>query len=231
MPRTSGSQGLNGLNGSTADAFDIGGAALARRSLFGLALAALAPSPSRAQQGGDPRAPIVELNNALQAAMRQGATPFPQRFERLAAVIDRVFDLDTILRTSVGLQWNAMDEAGRRTLASVFRAFTVARYTANFDSYGGEKFDIQPQLLNVGNDRVVQTVLTTGSGETHRINYLMRAEAAGWRVVDILLDGSISQVAVQRSDFRALLRGGSADPLITNLRQKVSELSKGTLRS
>ena len=224
------------MDGSGAGGLGAGGVALARRSLLGLALAVLAVPHlvvprAWAQAGGDPRAPIVELNNALQAAMRQGTAPFPQRFERLGAVIDRVFDLDTILRTSVGLQWNAMDEAGRRTLASVFRAFTVARYTANFDSYGGEKFDIQPQVPSVGNDRVVQTVLTTGAGEAHRINYLMRAEAGGWRVVDILLDGSISQVAVQRSDFRALLSGGSADPLIANLRQKVSELSKGTLRS
>ena len=40
-----------------------------------------------------------------------------------------------------------------------------------------------------------------------------------------------SRVAVQRSDFRALLASGSANPLIASLRQKVSDLSGGTMRS
>ncbi len=35
-------------------------------------------------------------------------------------------------------------------------------------------------------------------------------DAGGWRIVDVLLDGSISRVAVQRSDFRSLLGNGGA---------------------
>ncbi len=42
----------------------------------------------------------------------------------------------------------------------------------------------------------------------------------------MLLDGSISRVAVQRSDFRTLLTGGDADALIASLRTKIADLSE-----
>ena len=54
---------------------------------------------------------------------------------------------------------------------------------------------------------------------------------AGWQAVDVLLNGSISQVAVQRSDFRASVAAGDASALIANLQRKVAELSGGALPS
>ena len=59
----------------------------------------------------------------------------------------------------------------------------------------------------------------------------MHQAADGWKAVDVLLDGSISRVAVQRSDFRALLAGGTADKLIRSLQEKVVQLSNGTIAS
>jgi phospholipid transport system substrate-binding protein len=65
------------------------------------------------------------------------------------------------------------------------------------------------------------------SGDPTRLDYVMRQTARGWRAIDILLDGSISRVAVQRSDFRGLLKGGDPTPLIAMLRKKVTELADG----
>ena len=47
----------------------------------------------------------------------------------------------------------------------------------------------------------------------------------------MLLNGSISQVAVQRSDFRASVTAGDASALIQSLQRKTAELSGGTLPS
>jgi len=47
----------------------------------------------------------------------------------------------------------------------------------------------------------------------------------------VLMDGSISRVAVQRSDFRGLLGQGGAADLIASLQRKVSDLSGGALDS
>lgn len=212
---------------------------LGRRSLLGWTLASsvmmgasLAPGGTRpaTAQAADPRQPVAELNAALLSTMRLSGASFQQRFDRLAPVIDRVFDLNIILGASVGLRWNTLDEASRRALYTIFRAYTVANYASNFDSDSGERFDIQTQPRASGSDQVVLTTLTTGKGERIELNYVVRAGTGGWKIVDVLLNGSISQVAVNRSDFRSLLASGDVNPLIESLRRKVSELSGGAMR-
>jgi phospholipid transport system substrate-binding protein len=123
-----------------------------------------------------------------------------------------------------------LSETARQTLFTVFRAFTVASYTANFDNNGGEKFEVLPQTRTSGADIIVETKLIASSGEPIRIDYVMRNGPGGWRIVDVLLDGSISRVAVQRSDFRSLLASGDPNPLIDSLRRKVADLSGGAIR-
>ena len=56
---------------------------------------------------------------------------------------------------------------------------------------------------------------------------MVHRKGDGWKIIDVLLDGSISQVAVQRSDFCSLLGSGDAAPLIASLRAKVSKLAAG----
>ena len=64
-----------------------------------------------------------------------------------------------------------------------------------------------------------------------RLDYVMRDGNGTWRAVDVLLEGSISRVAVQRSDFRHILANGDADALIASLQRKIADLSGGALNS
>ena len=203
---------------------------ISRRPLFGLLAAALPLRATWAQDATEIRRPIVELYAALESLMRSGrAVPFPERFRILAPVIDRVYDLGTVLRVSVGLRWPNIDAASRNELAEVFRTFTVASFVANFDKYEGEKFEVLPDTRVVGADQVVQTRIMSQAGEPIRLDYVMQPSEHGWRVTDVLLDGTISRVAVQRSDFRALLASGDAGALTASLRRKIAHLSGGTL--
>jgi phospholipid transport system substrate-binding protein len=201
------------------------------------AAAAAAMWPLRGNTQGAARVPdaqkvVSELYAGLQTVMQMGSAraSFQQRFDRLAPVIDRVFNLEAILRTSVGLRWNSLDEASRRDLFNVFRTFTIASYTANFDG-NGPKFQVLPQTRPTGSDLIVESRLIPGNGDPVRLDYVVQAGPTGPQIVDVLLNGSISRVAVQRSDFRALLASGSASPLIASLRQKVADLSGGAMRS
>jgi len=70
----------------------------------------------------------------------------------------------------------------------------------------------------------------SASGKPTRIDYVMHDEGGSWKVVDVLLDGTISRVAVQRSDFRQILRSGGARGLISMLERKVADLSRGAMQ-
>ena len=88
---------------------------------------------------------------------------------------------------------------------------------------------MQPTTRPVGSQRVVTTTITKPGRDPLRIDYVMRDEDSGWKVVDVLLDGTISRVAVQRSDFASLVSSGDASGLIKSLRSKVSLLSNGSM--
>lgn len=178
----------------------------------------------------DAAAPIAALNQALLASMRAGKTQtFPQRYATLAPVVERAFDIAATLQSAIGPRWSSLPAAQQAQLLDVFRKFTIARYVDNFDEFSGEKLDVLPDTRNVGADQVVATQIVPSNGDPVRVDYVMRHGPAGWRAVDVLLNGSISQVAVQRSDFRSLVSGSDAGPLIQSLQRKVAELSGGTM--
>ncbi|HWA78769.1 MAG TPA: ABC transporter substrate-binding protein [Acetobacteraceae bacterium] len=206
-----------------------------RRLLLAACFGALvAPWVARAQPAPDfatVSAPVAALNAGLLAVMKAGSasTPFPQRYAMLAPILTQSFDLPRILELAVGFDWASLTPAQREQLLPVFREYTVASYVANFNSYGGEQFRILPGLRAVGSEQVVATEIITQDGKTRRIDYVMINSGSGWRVVDVLLDGTISQVAVQRSDFHALLASGGASALINGLKRKVAALSGNTM--
>ena len=161
--------------------------------------------------------------------MKTGArTSFEQRFDMLAPVIDQVFDLDAVLRRSVGSAWTSLPPDQQDMLRPAFRRYTVASYVNNFNRFNGQQFTVEPQTRPVGNgEQVVPTRITSPSSDSHELDYVMRNTGSGWRVVDVLADGSISRVAVQRSDFRRLLSRGGAPALVMSLTAKSQELSDG----
>ncbi len=56
--------------------------------------------------------------------------------------------------------------------------------------------------------------------------YRLRQFGGSWKIVDILLDGSISQLNVYRSDFAATIKAGGATALV----KKIDELSDKSLK-
>lgn len=203
---------------------------IGRRTGLGLATAAALIPAARAQDGG-PRAVVAIFYAVLEQAMRAGeGTPFKVRYDMVAPAVDRAFDLPAILAVSVGPRWTSIDAGVRATVSDVFRVYTIASYVANFDKFDGETFDVDAETRAVGADQVVRTRIVPRSGDGMRLDFVMRRSDAGWRVVDVLADGSISRVAVQRSDFRALLgRDLNTTALVDSLRRKIADLSGGAL--
>jgi phospholipid transport system substrate-binding protein len=203
-----------------------------RRQLIAMSLPfVLAARRAVAQAAADPATvPVTQFYGVLLQAMKAGrGTPFPQRYQLLAPAVDAAFDLGGILRISVGSFWSTFPAAQQQTLFQVFRSYTIANYVANFHSYKGRVISVEPTTRPVGNESVVTSRITKPNGNALRIDYVMRNEDGGWKVVDVLLDGTISRVAVQRSDFASLVSSGDASPLISSLRSKVSALSNGSM--
>jgi phospholipid transport system substrate-binding protein len=208
---------------------------LSRRGLLAMSLplvlvAGGAQAQSAPAASGGAPGTISQFYVVLLQVMKQGRqTSFQQRYQTLAPAVDQAFDLEGILRVSVGAYWGSLPDAQRQNLIAVFRAFTVATYVSNFHSYKGRVLRVSPNTRAVGSQQVVSTTITKPNRDPLRIDYVMRNESTGWKVVDVLLDGTISRVAVQRSDFASLVTQGNASQLIATLKSKVHNLSKGAI--
>jgi phospholipid transport system substrate-binding protein len=211
-------------------------APIGRRELLGLAIiapvAAFPWGPASAQTSGDASAtaPVEQLDNALLAAMKAGSNaPFEDRYRALTPVIEQVFNLDAVLAASIGLSWASLPAEQKAMLAAAFRRYTVSSYATSFNSYNGQSFQVSPTVRSLANGEVVvQSRLVRADGSTVKLDYVMRRGPSGWQAVDVLTDGSISRVAVQRADFRSLLSSGGAPALVAGLQHKVANLSGGT---
>jgi len=209
--------------------------AFARRALLGGAAMALVGaavgSAHAADATGGPIAPIEQFSQALLTVMKQGkATPFAQRVNELTPVVDVAFDLPAILRLSVGPSWTSMALAEQQRLLAVFRQYTVATFVENFDSYDGQTVTVSPNPRPLSDGaQVVRTEIIPRNGtDPHAIDYVMRRTADGaWKASDVLADGTISRVAVLRSDFAAMLARGGAAALEATLQQKTAALASG----
>lgn len=206
------------------------GAVGRRAMIFGTgALALLAGvRAARADAGAaDAAAPIQSLDAALLAAMRSGGSiGFSQRMAMLMPALDHALDLPAILRASVGpASWSAMPPADQASLLQAFRRYTAANYASNFNSYDNQSFTVAGTRALPDGRVVVQTRLSRPGGTEHRIDYVMRRSVQGWKAVDVLADGSISRVAVQRSDFSTALASGGATRLTALLAAKADALA------
>lgn len=183
-----------------------------------LAAAAMAFAPATMAAPADPAAARVDaFDHALIDAMKAGpALGVKGRARKLATVVAATFDLSTMTRFAVGPKWADMTAAQRDSLIAAFTRLTVASYAHNFDSFGGERFDLDPNVQARGADKIVQCKLVPPHDKPVALVYRMRQTADGWKVIDVYYDG-ISQLTTRRSDFAQPVALGGADGLVGHL--------------
>jgi phospholipid transport system substrate-binding protein len=178
--------------------------------------------------------PIEALSAGLVATMKAGSAnaSFTDRYDALDPIVKSALNLQVILQNSTGFYWATLPAAQRQELLHLFEEFTVAKYVSGFNGYGGQKIEVLPAEREVGVAKVVESqIVATDGTEPTRLDYVMTKGPNGWQATDVLLNGTISQVAIQSSDFSSEVSSGDASQLIAALKTKVSQLSGGALNN
>lgn len=199
--------------------------------LSGAALATLLlAAPAGAVRAADlePAAQTIDgLDQALLATMKQAdSLGMNGRFKKMQAAVDRTFDLKSMARFAVGPAWAKYSPADQALVTSAFGRLSAASYAHNFNSYSGEKFELDPAVDTRGVDKIVKTKLIPASGAPVLLNYRMRATSGSWKVIDVLFNGSISQLTTRRSDLASVAATGDAKAVAANLNAQADKLLK-----
>lgn len=185
------------------------------------ALTCVVPPGAAAATGADT---IRSFYDALVGTMREGsALGAKGRYEKLAPVIERSFDLSYMTRMAVGPSWEKLSKDKQQEVTGAFTREIAATYASRFDHYSGQRLQVTgEQKRDAG--AVVDSQIVRADGSTVVIRYLMREEEDGWRVADIYLAGTISELATRRSEFASVLRRDGIEGLIAALNRKTDAL-------
>ena len=177
-------------------------------------------SPAEAQASKRIEAYYSQLMPTLKAA---GSLSVGERNRRFGPAIRSAFDIGTMAKLASGPAWSKFSGAQQAAVREAFARFLVADYAHQVTDYSGESFVVDPQTSPEarGGGEIVRTKLLQPGGRTVQINYLVR----GGRVVDVYLNGTVSDLATRRDEFASILAGGGgADALVKTLRERTDSL-------
>jgi phospholipid transport system substrate-binding protein len=176
----------------------------------------------------DPKATVQAFYDVLLDCMKQGANlNFDGRYQKLAPAVTQTFDVPIMARIAVGPAWTNLPADKKAAVLDVFSRYMITTYASRFKAYNGERFVVGDVTQPAADRKLVSTQLLRSNGDPVQLNYVFRQGDAGWKIIDIYLSGTISEMARMRSDFSETIRTSGADGLISILEKKITELKTG----
>ena len=188
------------------------------------------PAPSSTAAADAPLAtPAVEkLHAALLEAMRQATKlGYAGRFKLLNPVVQQTFDLPFMASKSVGRHWKELPAEDQKRWLDLFARHITANYAGQFTGYSGESFETLGEEPAIRDTRVVRTRLIRPGEDDVQLNYRLRDVDGKWRIIDIYLNGTVSELALRRSEYSSVLKREGFESLMSTINEKVHALETG----
>jgi phospholipid transport system substrate-binding protein len=193
--------------------------------LVAVLVAVPAMGPVRAE--GGPAAVVDGFHETLLDVMKRAeALGIEGRYRVLAPRVEETFDLQRMIRVAAGSRWTKASPAEREALLKAFTRLSVATYASRFSGYSGESFETLGERPGPRDTVLVETRIVRSNDPPVTLTYVLEKTGDRWRVIDILLGGSVSELAMRRSEYRNL-GGGTAAGLAATLDAKAGELMAG----
>lgn len=195
--------------------------------------AAAAPEASSpAEAGLDPGAGadatqgVEELHaNLLEVMQNAEALGYQGRHDQLAPVLPRLFDLPFMAEKSIGRHWKTASEEERRLLVETFTRYMIANYAGRFSGYEGQSFETLAVEPSARGTLLVRTRLIDPTGDDVDLDYRLRKSDGQWRIIDIYLDGTVSELALRRSEYSSLIKREGFEALLAALYERIETLA------
>ncbi len=178
---------------------------------------------------GQPGGPTEAVRSSIDRALKVLADKelkkdgkATERRERLEAVVAERFSYEEMSRRALGAQWAKLSDKEREEFVGLFKNLLISSYADKVESYSGEP-------VQYVNERVekeygeVRTKVMLGQAEIP-LDYRMINRAGDWRVYDVVIDG-ISLVSNYRGQFSKILKSGTYQDLVEQLRKKSDKLA------
>ena len=137
--------------------------------------------------------------------------------ELIDDVVKNSYDLEKMGKIIIGVDWKQIDTKTQKEFINVFKRFISVNYFRRFNKINELNFEHQTVKV-IGDKFKLAGVILTADNEKLKIDYLLGFKNEKWKIFDVLLDGSISEVATKKSDFKKIIKEEGVKGLVKNLR-------------
>ncbi len=131
-------------------------------------------------------------------------------------VVKNSYNLEKMGKMIIGVNWKQMETKMQKEFINVFKRFISVNYFRRFNKIND--LDFEHQSLRVIEDKFrLASVILIADNERIKIDYLLGLKNDQWKIFDVLLDGSISEIATKKSDFKKIINEEGVSGLIKNL--------------
>lgn len=192
-------------------------------AVFFIALTVALPISAQADDGA--KEVVQTLCGRLLTVMKQSQQlGFQGRVDKLTKVMTESYDMPAATKATLGVAYAKLSAEEATQLTDLFSRFSIYSYAEQFDGWDGEIFEVGDAKPSTEGSVIVPSRIVLKNGQATEIDYLLHQDAGRWKIVDVLLDGTISQTAVRRSEFVSIFRRDGFPGLVTMLTQKMSAM-------
>lgn len=163
----------------------------------------------------EPKDIVQELHNGL-ITIRPNPTG---SLDRIMILIQSTYRVEKMLSLIIGNEWKNVSIKKRTQLVNIFTEYISKNYIRRFMKINKPMFTTN-EIKDVGkNYKMVRTQLIAGN-EKVSVNYLLNEINGYWKIFDVLLAGSVSEIATKKSEFASFISKNNVDSLIEAISKK-----------
>ena len=165
----------------------------------------------------------IKTVNFLHQGLRKISSNNNSDLKNVLKVINRTYDVEKMLKMIIGADWKNQENEKKKELIIVFKEYISKNYLKRFSkindvSFSNEKKEkISSEFFLVRSNLVIKK-------EKISIDYLLSYRDNTWKIFDVLLDGSVSEIATKKSEFRIYIKEKKIDELIEALKKFNSQI-------
>ena len=133
-------------------------------------------------------------------------------------VINRTYDAEKMLKMIIGAGWKNLENTKKKELIMVFKKYISKNYLKRFSKINDVSFSNEKKEKISSDFFLVRSNLIIKQ-EKISIDYLLHLKEDTWKIFDVLLDGSVSEIATKKSEFRIYIKEKKIDELIKALKK------------
>ena len=161
--------------------------------------------------------------NFLHEGLKQISSNKNSDLKNVLKVINRTYDAEKMLKMIIGAGWKTQENEKKKELIMVFKKYISKNYLKRFSKINDVSFSNEKKEKISSDFFLVRSNLIIKQ-EKISIDYLLHLKDNTWKIFDVLLDGSVSEVATKKSEFRIYIKEKKIDELIEALKKFNSQI-------